>query len=333
MQGLGDLNLRARLAPDVPTWVTEWVCAGVCVALAGLLRLVVDLLVPTTAPFVFLFPAVLLATLAAGWRSGVIALTLLLLGVWYMVLSPARLAPLDPSDGASLVLNGLSGLMVVAVAQGFRTAYGAAGAERTAKLEIRDLLLRELNHRVKNNFQMVASLLDMQRRRASDAGSQQALADALRRVHSMAQAHAYLYSPSDASDQIDLGAYLGDLCENLSDSLLLSGQVRLDCWLTPCLVSRDRAVAVGLVVNELVTNAAKHPFPGQRSGVILVKLKQIEIGCELTIADDGVGLPPPAEIKTSGLGRKLVESFARQSGGILTIGGSPGTSHVLILPH
>ena len=59
------------MAPDVPTWVNEWVCAGVCVALAGLLRLVVDLLVPTTAPFVFLFPAVLLATLAAGWRSGV----------------------------------------------------------------------------------------------------------------------------------------------------------------------------------------------------------------------------------------------------------------------
>ena len=332
MLGLGDLNLRERLAPDVPTWVTEWACAVVCAALSGLLRALISLVV-VAPPYVFLYPLVLLATLLAGWRSGAYSLTMILLGVWYLVLHPAQFGPLTPGEGVALVLNALSGLAVIAVAQAFRTSYRVAEAERAAKLEVRDLLLRELNHRVKNNFQMVASLLDMQRRRATDPGSQQALADALRRVHSMAQAHAYLYSPSDASDQIDLGAYLGDLCENLSDSLLLSGQVRLDCWLTPCMVSRDRAVAVGLVVNELVTNAAKHAFPSERNGTILVKLKQIEIGCELTIADDGVGLPPPGEIKTSGLGRKLVESFARQSGGILTIGGPPGASHVLVLPH
>jgi two-component sensor histidine kinase len=333
MRGLGDLNLRKRLAPDVPTWVTEWVCAGICAAVAGLLRMLVDLLLPVPTPFVFLFPAVLLATLLASWRAGLITLAILLLGIWYMVLSPAHFGVLEPGEGAALVLNALSALMVVMVAQGFRTAYSAAEAERAEKLEVRDLLLRELNHRVKNNFQMVESLLDMQRRRATDAGSQQALADALRRVHSMAQAHAYLYSPTDASDQIDLAGYLGDLCENLSDSLLLTGQVRLDCRLSPCSVSRDRAVAVGLVVNELVTNAAKHAFPGQRPGTILVELKTIEIGCELSVADDGVGLPPTSEIKTTGLGRKLIESFARQSGGILTVGDQPGTKHVLVLPH
>lgn len=332
MQGLGDLNLRQRLAPDVPTWVTEWVCAALCVAVAGLLRLIVDLLTPAPAPFLFLFPAVLLATLLASWRSGLITLAMLLLGIWYMVLSPARFGPLESGEGASLVLNALSALMVITVAQGFRTAYSAAGAERAEKLEVRDLLLRELNHRVKNNFQMVESLLDMQRRRTADPGSQHALADALRRIHSMAQAHSYLYSPTDASDQIDLGGYLGDLCENLSDSLLLPGQVRLDCRLAPCSVSRDRAVAVGLVVNELVTNAAKHAFPDERPGNILVELKCIEIGCELSIADDGVGLPA-AGVTTGGLGRKLIESFARQSGGILTIGDPPGTKHVLVLPH
>lgn len=62
MLGLGDLNLRERLAPDVPAWVTEWVCAGACAALAGLLRLIVDILVPAPPPYVFLFPFVLLAT-------------------------------------------------------------------------------------------------------------------------------------------------------------------------------------------------------------------------------------------------------------------------------
>ena len=332
MLGLGDLNLRERLAPDVPTWVTEWVCACVCAALAGVLRALISLVV-VAPPYVFLYPLVLLATLLAGWRSGIYSLTIILLGIWYVVLFPARFGPLTAGESVALVLNALSGVAVIAVAQAFRTSYRMAEAERAAKLEVRDLLLRELNHRVKNNFQMVESLLDMQRRRASAASTEQALADALRRVHSMAQAHANLYSPDEAGDAIDLGAYLGDLCENLSDSLLLSGDVRLDSCLTSWPCDRDRAVAVGLVVNELVTNAAKHAFPAGRTGRILVSLKQSEVGCELTVADNGVGMPPDAEVNSRGLGRKLVEGFARQTGGALTRGDGPGVSHTLVLPH
>ena len=332
MLGLGDLNLRERLAPDVPTWVTEWVCACACAALAGVLRALISLVV-VAPPYVFLYPLVLLATLLAGWRSGIYSLTIILLGIWYVVLFPARFGPLTAGESVALVLNALSGVAVIAVAQAFRTSYRMAEAERAAKLEVRDLLLRELNHRVKNNFQMVESLLDMQRRRASAASTEQALADALRRVHSMAQAHANLYSPDEAGDAIDLGAYLGDLCENLSDSLLLSGDVRLDSCLTSWPCDRDRAVAVGLVVNELVTNAAKHAFPTGRTGRILVSLKQSEVGCELTVADNGVGMPPDAEVNSRGLGRKLVEGFARQTGGALTRGDGPGVSHTLVLPH
>lgn len=333
MLGLGDLNLRRRLAPDVPTWVTEWVCASLCAAVSGLLRLIVDLLVPGTPPYLFFFPFVLLATLVAGWRAGLIALAIMMLGVWYMILSPARFGRLDRIEIATLVLNGLSGLAVVTVAQAFRRAYDLAQTERAAKLEVRELLLRELNHRVKNNFQMVESLLDMQRRRAKDSQAESALSDALRRVHSMAQAHAFLYSPADAAEKIDLGSYLHDLCASLSDSLLQSGQVQLDCRADPCSVSRDRAVAVGLVVNELVTNAAKYAFPEGRSGRILVALSGRAAGCELTVADDGVGMPPIPQIRREGMGRKLVEGFARQSGGVLTEGQGPGTSYVLVLPH
>lgn len=333
MLGLGDLNLRARLAPGTPTWVTEWVCASACAALAGLLRLGLEMLLPAPPPYVFLFPFVLLATLLAGWRSGLVALVLILLGVWYMVLFHARFGPLDSSEGGALLLNAISGAAVVGVAQAFRTAYASAEAERAAKLETRDLLLRELNHRVKNNFQMVESLIDMQRRRTADPGSEQALADALRRVRSMATAHAYLYSPDDTGETIDLGAYLGELCENLSDSLLLSGRVRLETALSPCSVVRDRAVAVGLVVNELVTNAAKYAFPDGRAGRILVSLKDDGEGCSLTVADDGVGLPAGVEATSRGLGRKLVEGFAKRSGGTLVRGDGPGVSHTLVLPH
>ncbi|WP_309644597.1 sensor histidine kinase [Phenylobacterium sp.] len=332
MRGPGDLNLSDRLSGLAPRWIVEVASAAACVAGAGVLRLTVELFTAQIAPFVFVAPAVLAATLLAGWRAGLGALSVLLIAVWYSILPPARFGPLSADDGAAMVLSAFSALLVIGLAEVFRRVASAAGDDRTAKLEVRDLLLRELNHRVKNNFQMVASLLEMQRRRAVDPGTEAALADALRRVHAMGQAHAYLYSPSDAVGAIDLAAYLRDLCENLADSLLLTGAVRLTCELETGSMSRDRAVAMGLVVNELVTNAAKYAFPDDRTGTILVRLKRIEIGLELTVADDGVGMPPDAEIKSAGLGRRLVESFARQGGAILTRAEGPGTRHVLVLP-
>lgn len=333
MRGMGDLNLSARLAPILPRWVTEIACAIASVGLAAILRLVVDTFATGIAPFVFVFPAALLATLLAGWRSGLLALAFLELGAWYVVLDPEPgFSPLSHADAATLVLHGVSGLMVIALAEGFRQAAASAGASDAAELAVRDLLLRELNHRVKNNFQMVAGLLDLQRRRAGDPATEAALGDALRRVHAMAQAHSNLYTPDNAAESIDLGAYLTELCDNLADSLLLTGLVRLEHRLETSLVSRDRAVAVGLVVNELVTNAAKHAFPGGRPGVISVTLRRTETGAELTVADDGVGLPPEGKPLNGGLGRRLVESFARQAGGVLTRGEGPGARHVLALP-
>lgn len=332
MRGLGDLNLPDRLTGVAPRWVIEVACAGICLAGATVLRLAVELFTSQIAPFVFVGPAVLAATLLAGWRSGLGVLAVALIGVWYLVLPPERFGPLSVDDGAALVLNAFSALLMIGLAQIFRGAASAVGHERAAKLEVRDLLLRELNHRVKNNFQMVASLLEMQRRRAADPGTETALGDALRRVHAMGQAHAYLYSPSDTVGSIDLAAYLRELCANLADSLLLTGAVRLTCDLEPGDLNRDRAVALGLVVNELVTNAAKYAFPDDRAGEILVRLKRIEVGLELTVADDGVGMPPDDRIKSTGLGRRLVESFARQGGAILTRGEGPGTRYVLVLP-
>lgn len=333
MIGTGPQDERTTLSLSAPKWVLDIGCALLACAMAGVLRLAVDVFIPQVAPFVFVFPAALLATLMAGWRAGVLALAILVLGAWYMILSPTRgFGPLDEAQAATLVLHNLAGLLVIALAEGFRKAATSAGQAGAAKLEERELLLRELNHRVKNNFQMVTALLDMQRRRAADAPSEAALADALRRVQSMAQAHAYLYAAGGAEESIDLATYLSDLCASLSDSLLLTGLVRLELDLETARMSRDRAVAMGLVVNELVTNAAKYAFPSGRAGMITVSLRRLETGAELVVADDGVGLPPESRIRSGGLGRKLVESFARQAGAILTLGDGPGARYVLVLP-
>lgn len=326
----GELDIPSRLSPTLPRWATEVLCALACVMLAGILRLTVNLFTPFAAPFVFVFPVTLLATLLAGWRSGVLCLLLLLVSVWWLVIPPAgEFGPLSRPDAAALVLNGLSCLVVVMVAQGFRAASHAAAAARNAKVEERDLLLRELDHRMKNNFQLVAALLDLQRRRAAQPETADALADAMRRVQSMGQVHAFLYSAGRDVGSLDLAAYLTALCEGLSDSLLLKGLVRLECQLEPVQVERDRAAAIGMVVNELVTNAAKYAFPDGRSGIIQVKLSRQARGVELEVCDDGVGMTGQ---QGSGLGGRLVESFARQARGVLRRGDGPGVSYKLSLP-
>ncbi len=115
--------------------------------------------------------------------------------------------------------------------------------------------------------------------------------------------------------------YLSDLCAALADALFLRGGITLSCDADESSVPRDRAVSIGLVVNELVTNAAKHAFPGRDIGTIKVMFRNRSGGgWTVTVSDDGVGLPeaPAVTGPDNGLGGRLIEAFARQAGGALT---------------
>jgi len=332
LRSLADPEFHERLA--VPGWRlgVEVLVAAACFTLAAVTRLIVEAIFPTAAPFALAFPAILLATVLVGWRAGLIALGLMELGVWYAVLPPRfSFGPLTPEDSANLLLNGLSGVLVVMVAQGFRTASQRAERERADKLASRDLLLRELDHRIKNNFQMVAGLLEMQRRTATEPATAQALESVIVRVHSLAQAHAALYAPSGDIHAIDFARYVEELCRSLSNSLLLTTIVQLRCSCEAAPMATDRAAALGLVINELVTNAVKHAFPDGRSGVIEVAFARTEDGWRLTVRDDGVGLPKGSR-PTSGIGRRLVDAFARQAGGTLSQETGRGAAFHIDLP-
>src|SRR5690606_32441389 len=115
----------------------------------------------------------------------------------------------------------------------------------TAKLNERELLLRELNHRVANNFQMVGSLLSLQAKRTENEAAQAALKDALHRVMSMSQAHRNLYVSGDDVARVDMQSYLDDLCRSLAEALFLGEFVELECQAWPASLERDRAVAIG----------------------------------------------------------------------------------------
>jgi len=323
LPSLKTIDLPARLAVAMPLWLGELVTALICLAGAGLLRFALDALTPGVAPFVLLFPATLIATLLGGWRPGGFTFAICEIWAWYNEIPPRGLTFKGEAQPANLLAIAAAGAVMIAVAQAFRFSARREMDARQAKLAERDLMLRELEHRMKNNLQTVEGLIQVQLHRATAEPVREALREALARVSSISEAHRNLYAGEDAGE-VDMVVYLKELCANLADALFLGELVRLECRVDVAALDRDRAVAVGLIVNELVTNAAKHAFVDGGPGQIRVAFDRRAEGYRLTVEDDGKGLPPDFATRRRGLGRGLVEAFTRQAGGSLRVGEGPG---------
>jgi two-component sensor histidine kinase len=329
MGRIGELDLPARLAPYAPAWLTQLLFALLCAAAGVVARLIVDIFAPGAGPFALGYPAVLVAALFARWQSGALAALLTLLHSWYFLLAPVNsFYPKGPGDGSRLLVIVIAYVIMIAVAETFRRAVRRAAAERDRQIAERDLFLEEFDHRVKNNFTLVASLLDMQRRRAGDGETAEALASALARVESIARAHRHLYRGTAAPGTVDMATYIHELCTALEEALFLRGAITLTCTADHAALPRDRAVSIGLIVNELVTNAAKHAFDDRDGGAIKVAFETRGPGWRLTVADNGAGMSPVAIAarRGGGLGHRLVEGFVRQARGTTrTESGPEGT--------
>ncbi len=205
-------------------------------------------------------------------------------------------------------------------------------ASLRAAVEQREILLQEVDHRVKNSLQLVSSLLHLQANAAEDEAVRLQLQDASSRIAAIARAHHRLYR-GDQVRTIDLSGYLGDLCDDLQAS---AGECRIETDLPERVeIATDRAIPIALVVTELVTNAAKYAYPDHASGRILVRLAATEAaGIELSVADDGVGLPPGFDPAASrGLGMRIARSLAKQVGAELRVRvRAPGTEFALVMP-
>jgi two-component sensor histidine kinase len=198
-------------------------------------------------------------------------------------------------------------------------------------LREKTVLLDEIHHRVKNNLQVIASLLNLQADRARDEAARRVLAESQSRVRAMALIHQLLYERKDYS-VVDLGEYLTRLANLLvSTHRAQAERVKLEIDVEPVPVDLQQAVPCGLVVNELLTNCFKHAFPEGRSGTVGVTLKHGEGGVvRLAVSDDGVGLPGTAELGSStSLGLQLVPLLAEQAGAELAVVRAPGTSFSL----
>jgi len=324
---LGELDFPDRIDRILPVWAAQLLAALVCTALAFGARSVVDIWLPGAGPFALIFPSVLLATLFARWQAGALTMLFCALYAWYFVLPiPQSFAFADPADGPRVVVNVVSGFMIVALAELFRRAVRRAVAEREAEVAQRDLYLQEFDHRVKNNFTIMTALLEMQRRQLPDGPASDALAEASSRVGSIARAHRALYRGDGQPQRVEMRQYLSELCLALQEGLLDGRDIRLHCRSDSLWLERDRAVSIGLLANELVTNAAKHAFAGRDEGTIAVELARSEAGLELVIADDGIGFAPDAVPRPDSLGQKLIAAFVDQAGGtIVRETAAPGT--------
>ena len=196
-----------------------------------------------------------------------------------------------------------------------------------ASLEEKEALLKEVHHRVKNNLQIVNSLLSLQARQVHEESVQAALRDTQSRVRAMALLHEALYrSPNLA--QVDFGAYVRSLCDQLARSYLrASCLIRIDVEISNIQLELEQAVPCGLIISELVTNSCKHAFSEASAGRIQVSARFFTCEeVELRVVDDGVGLPPGlAPTQTPSLGLQLVTRLTDQLGGQLRVEPGPGT--------
>jgi two-component sensor histidine kinase len=194
----------------------------------------------------------------------------------------------------------------------------------------KEILLRELHHRVKNNLQTLLGMLSLAERHSQTAEAREALRDVRARVESMAVLQRLLYQ-KDALGSVGAFPFLEELCQAVARAYGRSG-LAVEILPTHILLSLDMAAAIGMIVNELLTNAYKHAFAGRGEGRVIVELARVRNGRSdlvLAVEDDGCGF---RDGRGEGTGLTLVRGLASQLGGTCTIGNGSGTRCEVRLP-
>jgi two-component sensor histidine kinase/CheY-like chemotaxis protein len=171
------------------------------------------------------------------------------------------------------------------------------------------VMLHEVNHRVANSLQLVSAFVHMQAR-VADSGARSALEDTQRRIAAIAQVHKRLYT-SDSVTTVEMDEYLEPLIVELEDTWSTPDAPRsLKLTAEPLRLGTDKAVAVGIIVSELVSNACKYAYAADEAGEVRVDLTHVDGSFALRVEDDGPGLPADGKVQGTGLGTKLISAMA-----------------------
>jgi PAS domain S-box-containing protein len=213
------------------------------------------------------------------------------------------------------------------------TARTHAEQEITRSLNEKELLLREIHHRVKNNLQIIASLLKLQSRTITDPHVLESIKDSQSRVRAMALVHERIYRSANIAE-INLKDYLDYLTKQIFQFYNIQQyQIRITVTMDDVVADIDTMIPVGLVINELVSNSLKHAFPQERKGTISIECTQQDAGkLRIVYHDNGVGLPAGFDWKkTETLGLRLVNSLVDQLNGTIEGGEGEGTTFIITI--
>jgi two-component sensor histidine kinase len=202
-------------------------------------------------------------------------------------------------------------------------------AQLHAALQEKEVLLREVHHRVKNNLQVIASLLDMQADSVDDHSIRALFEDSQQRIQSIALIHESLYLSGDVRAQVNVAEYLPQLSQRLFEAYCFPiDRLTLKVQADPVWLAVQTAVSCGLLITELVTNSFKHAFPDGLVGEIHLTLRRDPAGvCVLSVGDTGVGIPEGLDVRAAkSLGWQLVRLLTEQLRGTIALEGQRGTT-------
>lgn len=206
-----------------------------------------------------------------------------------------------------------------------RKILAALNAELDTKNRQNELLLKEIHHRVKNNLEMVKSLIALQSAKLEDGASKEAMRASQNRVQSMGIIHQKLYQGENLGS-IEMKDYFMNLSEGVLDTFNAEEKVKIECAMDNLNLDVDTAVPIGLIVNELLTNALKYAFPNGESGQIKISLTKKDNDLVLQVSDNGIGKTANAKPKGTGFGTQLIQLLTQQLNGTISENHSHGTS-------
>ncbi len=275
-----------------------------------------------STPFFPFLPFVIATALLFGRGSGYITTVVSAgLAVFFLLQPRLSFSISEPSEFAEFVLFVGVGVMITAIIDAQDRAYTKlriAHEKIVASEEGCSGLLSEANHRAMNNYQVIASLLHLYARRAEEP-TREDFESAAETVGVIARAQRRLVQ-IDGASAADSHEFISGLCEDLKAGLVVFRPIQLLVEAEHHFVPAAQAVALGIIINELVTNALKYAFPDDRAGTVTVTFSRIEEEFCLTVRDDGIGMDAarklqPTDYHSTGLGRKLIHSLVGQMGG------------------
>lgn len=284
-------------------------------------------------PYAFNFVAVVLATVVAGWRAGLVALIISQLLIWYVVVPERWSVGFESSEIIfGFIVATVSEGMILLIMGLYQREIDKGLAERERRVALMDHALNEIDHRTRNNHQTVLALIHLQAQRATSEGVKEALQQVAERIQAIAHATEKLALRSGDLETVRLDDHLCGLCEQIERGLSHQN-VQIECDIDEITTTADQAIPIAIIVNELVTNALKHAFDGRDTGHVVVT-GRLNGMLKLRVADNGVGMTPGRQPRRGGLGTKLVDSFAKQLGARHeTVSSESGTTHDLVIPN